>query len=629
MPEITPEAVGEYLDIFWEREPGKVYLATSDHGQNFRQAFAQWPAQRNAVIQSALAGSAKGLDVWFCPSVFEADAPKPEKQYIKSVRSRWIDFDGNAPKDWEASAKEKGIPVPTMRIRSSVEGHEHAHWLTERTTDIDAVENTNRALSATFLADMSGWDATQLLRIPGTMNYGHKAPDVLKPWYTGEPVPVVITDYKPGVIVDDAEFSTLRSIEKAMLDKIVITEFPPVQQVLALAEWSLPLLEIFNYTKQEASDASPDKRSGTLQRLAYMLAEHKFTDEQMYSVLEDCDRRWEKYTQRSKAGRDKILRDTIAKARAKVGYFGDELTLAGIMGVALEDLKQSSQIVYSFGEFMEQEFKVDWMLDGLLQKRGMGLLVGQPGVGKSTLGLQIGFELAIGQDRILCWDNVAGPAKVLMLSCEMGPHSLSHFVHNLGVHYKDFVRELGRNLFLAPLGAPIHLDSPAGQAFLDKLLAEYKPDVLLVDSVQKITSKPITDEIATKSLTEYFQRTREKHDVSIVGIHHERKRSSERSGWASAGDLSDVYGSTFLAADMDFVSALRRTGTHTTYDEYKNRLGAEKHDLILDRQGMKFVISEANQNNPEGSNISDNPYLGPSGPGDSGPVSGTGTNLDF
>lgn len=611
MPEITPESVGDFLDFFWEREEGRVYLAMCERGKDatFKQAFAHWPEKRSAIVQAALAGSAQGLDVWFCPSIFDKDAPKPEKQYVKSLNVRYADFDGNAP-DWETVAKEKGVPLPTMRVRSSVEGQEHAYWRTERTTDIDAVENTNRALATLFSADMSGWDATQLLRIPGTLNYGHKSPDVTKSWYKGEPVMVTLSEFTDR-IVDDTEFGNLRSIEKALLEKITITNYPPIQEVLAYGKWTPALLEVFNYTKEEASAASPDKRSGTLQRLAYMLAEEKFTDEQMYSVLDDADRRWEKYINRSKAGRNKILLDSIARARAKIGYYGDDLTLAGIMGAAAQDISQSAQIVYSFGEFMNQDFRVDWMLDGLLQKRGIGLIVGQPGVGKSTLALQLGFEVAVGFERVLAWDNVGGEAKVLMLSCEMGPHSLSHFVHNLGEHYKDFHRELGKNLYLAPIGSPIHLDAPGGQNFLDKLLEEYKPDVLIVDSIQKITSKPITDELATKALTEYMQKTREKYEVSILGIHHERKRSSERSGWASAGDLSDVYGSTFLSADMDFVSALRKTGTHVTYDEYKNRLGEEKHDLILDRHGMKFIVSEANKVNPPTGGISDNPAFDP------------------
>lgn len=592
-------AIGAFLDKFWEQETGKVYVATLEGGvrKSFKQYLVNWPLDRQKLITTVLHLSGIGQDVFFCPSVFLPDAPKPERAYVKSVNSYWLDFDGNAPENWEVAAKEKLVPEPSFAVQSSMEGQQHVYWMTERVSGpelLDAHETITRNLTAAFGSDKAGWDLPQLLRIPGTYNYGFK-PSIEggehKPWYKGEPVEAKILFDKQTLVLP-AHFSSLTQAEKQILSRLNIVTVPPIREVMAFGKWTTEMFGLFNATAEQASESSPFKRSGALQKLAYFGAENGFNDEQIYAILEDADRRWEKYTDRSAQSRDKALKDCIARARDKLGYaIGEDMTLAGIMA-HVTPTQAAPQIVFSYSEFLAAEFHVDWQLDGLMPVGGFGLVVGQPGVGKTRLGLQIGLELAAGREQIVAWPNKTGPKKVAMFSLEMSGNTMSLFMKAFHESYEKDELALDRNFYILPIGSDLPLDRIEGQTVIDNFLKEYKPDILFIDSLQKSMSKPMTDEIAMKSLTKFIQEIRKRYNTSVYFVHHQRKRTADQSGGFSASSLSDVFGSQMLLADVDFVVSLDKSGSYTVLNEPKNRLAQAKENVHLRSDGIRFVLSD-------------------------------------
>jgi archaellum biogenesis ATPase FlaH len=138
----------------------------------------------------------------------------------------------------------------------------------------------------------------------------------------------------------------------------------------------------------------------------------------------------------------------------------------------------------------------------------------------------------------------------------------------------DDRRALDRNLKVMPSGTPLPLDTPEGQAFLGNVLDEHQPDVLIIDSMQKILSKEMSDESAVKSLVHYLSTLRAKYKCAIVVIHHYRKKPNEHQ--KKIVDLSDVYGSTYLTTDVEFVLSLNKEELNVlSVDMLKNRLGPE------------------------------------------------------
>jgi len=126
----------------------------------------------------------------------------------------------------------------------------------------------------------------------------------------------------------------------------------------------------------------------------------------------------------------------------------------------------------------------------------------------------------------------------------------------IGEGYED-KNTLNRNFLVAPFGTPINLDTPEGQIFFDQIMNDHMPDILVIDSLQKISSKELTDEQAVKNLIHYLATVRAKYSCAMVMIHHKPQRKQNDGDKKKGVELSDVYGSTYITTDVDFVMSLK------------------------------------------------------------------------
>lgn len=365
-----------------------------------------------------------------------------------------------------------------------------------------------------------------------------------------------------------SQFGHLTSAKELVNSKALDGELPTIEQVLALATWSEEMLTLW-----DTPVADVDDRSSGLMRMAYFGAEQGWTDPQIMTMLKGLDDRWGKYTTR-RDREHRYLVPMINRARQKHGYAGSltDLALGALMLKQTEPEIGEDKLVYGFDEFVNTHFKIDWLLEDLFAVGGFGLLVAHPGVGKTTLAMQMGAYLALGRDAFMRWPNKGGSKKVLFLSLEMGPTSLNHFMTSIIKHYPGEERELGRNFRVSPLGSPVPLDGEQGQAFLNNMMDTEKPDVLIIDSLQKVSSKELTDEQAVKNLIHYLSSLRKKYKTSLLVIHHNRKKPNDQQ--KKNVELSDVYGSTYITTDADFVMNLHTEAKHTVrVTMVKNRLG--------------------------------------------------------
>ena len=385
-----------------------------------------------------------------------------------------------------------------------------------------------------------------------------------------------------------SDFGHITSAKVVVSSKILDEPLPSIEEVKTLARWTPDMLELFNVTREQAMsvDAQGSKlfdRSSAMARMAYSGAEQGWSDTQIMAVLLDIDNRWEKYTLR-RDREDRFLIPLIDRARKKHGYSGSLTDLA--MSALLQEQKpvdgsEATKMVWGFEEFVEAEFHIDWMLEDLFAVGGFGLLVAHPGVGKTTLAIQMGAQLALGHKQFLKWDNVGGAKKIMFLSLEMSKAPLNHFLGIIANSYQDR-KMLNRNFLVAPFGMPIALDTPEGQQFLSNLLDEYMPDVLIIDSLQKISSKELTDEQAVKNLIHYLSTVRAKYNTSLLVIHHNRKKPNDAQ--KKSVELSDVYGSTYIATDADFVMNLHATTQDMiAVTMVKNRLGPTPEPFEIHR----------------------------------------------
>ena len=137
--------------------PGGVF--TEEEGPTQTHFFA-WPSQREDLVAFCLHNSEK--DVYTVPALF---------------RSRGSRKGSNIAHQWVAYADADTLPLdrlktePTLAVETS-EGRHHLYWVTE-TDDPQQLIDISRSIASEHKGegcDPGGWDAGQLLRVPGTSN---------------------------------------------------------------------------------------------------------------------------------------------------------------------------------------------------------------------------------------------------------------------------------------------------------------------------------------------------------------------------------------------------------------------------------------------------------------------------
>ncbi len=391
------------------------------------------------------------------------------------------------------------------------------------------------------------------------------------------------------------DFAHVPAARKIVSTDMVLGTLPSVDEVKALAKWTPEILEKFGRGADYFSGFPKKDRSAAMSELAHLGAELGWSDEQIGAILYDADDRWGKY--KTRRDRERRLTDFVNRARQKHGYNSlDNVDLAKLISSANQSsaVMGESKLVYGYQDFVDAEFKIEWVLKDLLAQGGFGLITGYPGTGKTQFSIALGAHMALGEKKFLNWENVAGSKKVLFLSLEMSAAPLNHFMATIGKAYPD-KNTLNRNFLVAPFGTPINLDAPEGQLFFDQIMNDHMPDILIIDSLQKVASKELTDEQAVKNLIHYLSTIRSKYSCAMLMIHHNRKKAND--GQKKGVELSDVYGSTYITTDVDFVLSLKVIeGNLLQVDTLKNRLGPTPDAFTITRNpdNLSFTTDMGN-----------------------------------
>lgn len=162
--------IAEFLDFLFGTEQGRVYAPVNTATGFERNHTFAWPGNREGLIKHIETSASRG-DVYVAPALFRNHLVS--KQSFRQSGVVWVDFDGNLPQDFSLH----GVPKPSWVIQSSTSENAHCYWKLEKpVTDPYELEGINRGLAYAMDADKSGWDCTQLLRPPGTINHKNGLP---------------------------------------------------------------------------------------------------------------------------------------------------------------------------------------------------------------------------------------------------------------------------------------------------------------------------------------------------------------------------------------------------------------------------------------------------------------------
>jgi KaiC/GvpD/RAD55 family RecA-like ATPase len=534
----------------WGEHEGYAYIPIKEpESDRFEERFFQWPLRKNEVVKHILEATSVA-EVYFGPALYiQPTHPVPEN--ILGTQVLWAEFDGNAPRGGILGDK---IPHPTLRVRSSLEGHEHFYWkLDYLETDRTKIEQINRSLAYTLQADTSGWDSTQILRPPSTKN--HKRNRV-----------VHIVSQSASEYANDF-FSSLEIPKQLVKEEIILEEVPDVISVIAKYRWDTE--EFLFFRKQEIAEGT---RSSALMRLAFNCAEMRMSDEEAYAILRNADDRWKKFTKR--ADRDKRLLSMLNRARLKYPL-DPEAKIDGLQVYGWEDIKQL-------------EIHIDWLIPGILQRQGIMVVTGKPSVGKTQMTVQAMIKMALGKP-MLGWD-ITTPRKTLFFSMEMGVAEIKLFLAEMDKLLNDEERALlQENFKIIPIGQSIYFDDTADKKKIIQVIEAIKPEVVGFDSLSKTTTSSLTDEVAVKKIMDFADELRMNYDCSVLLVHHDRKA---QVGNKKPNNLEDMYGSFYIGATATTVIGL--WSNNKTYEielsYLKVRLAKAPKTQIIIRttQGLDF-----------------------------------------
>lgn len=151
--------------IFGPEASGYISIAYLEQNKrDMRTSWFKYPEQVPEMLASIVNNSKTLCHAYFCPQLFAAPT-KREKSNVSVCTTVWADLDTCDPALLNVE--------PTVVIQSSP-GRFQALWVMDRITEPNVAEDISRRIAyfhSNQGADKSGWDLSQLLRIPYTGNY--------------------------------------------------------------------------------------------------------------------------------------------------------------------------------------------------------------------------------------------------------------------------------------------------------------------------------------------------------------------------------------------------------------------------------------------------------------------------
>lgn len=564
------ELLGEFLDDVWGTgsKPRNVYLAYKPKPNSFDIPPAQrWPDKRSNVLEFIQAVSARGQNIYYNPAMFVPDSISNEKEYVLASWVLWCDFDGNADEARVRLAATPDLPRPSWELQTGLPGHEHWYWILDRPEAPERFEEVNKKLAYYLEADLGCWNSNRVMRPPYTHNY-MDADKYEGMGYTPQPVDFL---KKNDTKYNISQFDLLPDVKSSIIDSIEdLDDIPPMSDVFAKYKWDERHLDLFKNPPMQ-------DRSGAMVRLAYFGAEVGMTNEAIYAVISDVDNRVGKFRDRN--DRERRLAQIIAKVRVKHPYAEN---------VAVIQTKENIKLVYTMNELLDSDFKIEWLIDKLIVAHTTNFISAESGIGKSRLAMQLAKAMATGT-QFLKWPCTR-QISVMYLSLEMPGDMLKHFSEGLmdGQRMSD---ELDKNFMLVPVGSAIDISTEEGFGYIENLVRNNMPEVMMIDAMGKLTFEEM-GETQAKAINNQLRKLTHEYGTTFFIIHHNRK--PDLSGKKRPG-LGDVYGNQYVVTDASTVLTMfmPENQAHVELIFAKSRaVPADEYIVMNGKKGFSFIIKE-------------------------------------
>lgn len=507
-------------------------------GYHEGRAF-KWPAEKQAILGHL--SSHDTDDLYFAPCLFE-DKRRIET-YATPERALWADMDEADPRTVSPDLR------PTIAWESSP-GRYQAVWLLSRPlVGASWAGKENHRLTMAIGADPSGWDTTQLLRVPGRSNH--------KPDYRtandGDAVPgELLWDNGPRYTAED--FTDLPEITTAHDDTVDLMDEDLVSSVDRHEVWARVRLKVTKTVREMMALRDPDAigdrdRSEALWQVIRNLGEAGCNVLEIVALVRPTV--WNKF-----AGRNDELKRLKMEAAKSVA-------LAKDAEPTLEEIATTKPNVRWLADVMaEPNVRPKWLVRNVWSAGACGFISGDPKSYKSWMALDMAVSVATGTPFLgePSHTIVGGARPVLFLEEEDGMPTMRQRIGEVvdgkcpRMHWHGYMeRGPDGHVYWSPPEGEIKLalhvrhgftaSDDGWQAWLDETVGEsFTGGMVVVDTMGTTAGDVDTDrapEVMGRILRP-LKTISEKHGVAVAIIHHNSKGSSDKGNRAGQRMLGSV-----------------------------------------------------------------------------------------
>lgn len=507
-------------------------------------------------------------DLYWCPNIFSRSHRR--RDYVLPGKFLYADLDAVNPEEIDEHLK------PTIAWKSSNDRYQ-ALWELEEPLQPHQLEEINRRLTYTLQADKSGWDLTQVLRIPGTMNYKYNPPQrgILLwddgPVYKLDDLLPYLSEEESNLIAESQRLATFIQLLKKYKSKIP-------QRVYQLLQY--PPKEV---------NKKIGKRSDILWIIENELVKAKIPLDDIVEIIRLSA--WNKY--RGRKDEQKRIYTEISKIyEAQVTGQNPEKPSSEDLSVELLDF---TPIVKPLSEYEKQE--INWLWYPYIPKGGITILDGDPGIGKTYLALALvahistGYPLP-GEIEVISKGqnlNLRPPEKVLYMTAEDDPGlTLRPRLELMKANIQNILICEGIQASDGITTEPLDFSTVEGMETLAALCEKHKPTLIVIDPfVAFIGRTDINKANEVRPVMTSLNMLARRFDVAILLIRHLTKGAREKIIYRGMGtiDLIAAARSSLLVA-LDPDNPDIRIMFHQKHNLSKQ--GASLGYTITD-QGFKWI----------------------------------------
>jgi len=474
-------------------------------------------------------------DLYWCPNVFQG--PHRRRELVSQGKFLYADLDAVNPEEIDEHLR------PTIAWKSS-EHRYQALWKLEEPLKTNQLEEINRRLTYTIQADKSGWDLTQVLRIPGTMNYKYQPPEKGEllwedgPVYKLDDLLPYLTEEEANLISESQRMATFIHLLKKYKDKI-----PP------------KIYQLLQYPPKEVNKRV-GKRSDILWRIEHELIKARIPLDDIVELIRLSA--WNKYRGR----KDEQKRIHIEVSKIYEAFVAGETPKKPSTGDISVELLDFTPVVKPISEYESQE--INWLWYPYIPKGGITILDGDPGVGKTYLSLALVAHLSSGQalpGEVDIRDGNQGtghrkPEKVLYMTAEDDPGlTLRPRLELMRANLPNILICEGTLASDGNTVEPLDLSTTEGLETLAALCEKYKPALIIIDPfVAFIGRADINKANEVRPVMTPLNLLARKYDVAILLIRHLTKGARERIIYRGMGTIDIIAAarsSLLVAPDPD------------------------------------------------------------------------------